>query len=331
MTVNSNKTRRRALACGAAWLAALALAGCGGGAPTTRFHATRVVAFGDESSLIVDTRGDANGSKYSVNATVSATDPTLVCTANPLWVQSVAALYGLVFPQCNPPASGVAAPTSRIRAALGARAADLGAQIDAQQAESPLGPGDMTTVLVGQNDVIAEYLKYPTVSADQLIANVEAEGAEVGRQVNRITDTGAKVLLATVADVGVSPYGAAERAGHTDADRAAFLTQLSQRFNASLRATIVNDGRRIGLILLDELVTTVVKFPGFQGFTNSSTPVCDLTKSTLTPPSILDCTAQTFVTGGSAAYFWADNLHLSASAQNFLGTSAISRAQNNPF
>ena len=104
-----------------------------------------------------------------------------------------------------------------------------------------------------------------------------------------------------------------------------------QRFNASMRATIVNDGRRIGLILLDELTVQVFKFPGFQGFTNPYSPVCDLTKSALTPPSILDCTAQTLVTGGNQFYFWADDLHLSASAQSVFGSSAISRAQNNPF
>ena len=331
MTVNSSE--ERGLALGAAALAAtLLVAACGGsGEPTTRFHATRVIAFGDESSLIVDSRSDANGSKYSVNATVSTTDQTFVCNSNAVWSQSVAASYGLVFPECNPPPNAVAAPTSRIRAAFGARAGDLGAQIDAQQADSPLGPSDMTTVLIGEHDVIAEYQKYPAIGVDQLIANVEAEGAEVGRQVNRITDTGAKVLLSTIMDVGFSPFGTAERLAHADTDRAALLSQLSQRFNASMRATIVNDGRKIGLILLDELTTSVVKFPGFQGFSNAVTPVCDLTKSALTPPSILDCTAQTFVANGSTAYFWADDLHMSASAQIFFGTAAISRAQNNPF
>ena len=327
MTVNSREKRGRRL--GAAALAAtLLVAACGGsGEPETRFHATRVIAFGDESSLIVDTHNDANGNKYSVNATVSTTDPTVICGLNAIWSQSVAASYGLVFPECNPPATAVATPVSRIRAALGARAADLGAQIDAQQAESPLGAGDMTTVLIGEHDVLAEYRKYPAVGSDQLVANVEAQGAEVGRQVNRITDTGAKVLLSTIMDVGYSPFATGER----DADKITLLSLLSQRFNASMRATIINDGRRIGLILLDELTVSVVKFPGFQGFTNPFVGVCDLTKSALTPPSILDCTPQTFITGGNAGYFWADDLHLSASAQNSLGTAAIARTQNNPF
>ena len=330
MTVNSRDKRRRALGA-AAVLATALLAACGGGEQTTRFRAARVVVFGDESSLIVDTRGDANGSKFTVNATVSATDQTLVCSANPNWVQSVAALYSLVYPQCNPGPNPVVAPTSRMRATLGARAADLGAQIDAQQAESPLGAGDLVTVLVGEYDVLAEYQSYPVQSEAQLIANVEAEGAEVGRQVNRLADLGAKVILSTIVDVGVTPFAVAQRTANTDIDRAALLTRMSQRFNASLRATIVNDGRKIGLVLLDELVTTVGKFPGLLGFTNSSQGVCDLTKSTLTPPSTLDCTTQTLIANGSGAYLWADSLHLGASAQNQLGTAAITRAQNNPF
>ncbi len=329
MTVNLRTTGRRAL--GVVAFASTLVTACGGGTAVNSFHAARVVAFGDESSLILDTHGDANGSKYSVNATVSVTDPTLVCGVNPIWVQNVASLYGLVYPQCNPAATAVVAPVSRIRAGFGARAADLGAQIDAQQAESALGAGDLVTVLIGDNDVIAEYQQYPAQSEAQLTANVEAEGAEVGRQVNRLADTGAKVILASIIDVGGTPFATAERNAHADTDRAALLSRLSQRFNASLRATIVNDGRKIGLVLLDELVSAIVKFPGLQGFTNVTDPVCDLTKSALTPPSILDCTAQTFVTDGSAAYLWADDRHLSASAQNLFGSIAISRAQNNPF
>ena len=82
MTVNSSEKRGSARRV-AALAALLLVASCGGGgAPTTRFHASRVIAFGDESSLIVDTRQDANGSKYSVNATVSATDQTFVCGVN---------------------------------------------------------------------------------------------------------------------------------------------------------------------------------------------------------------------------------------------------------
>jgi phospholipase/lecithinase/hemolysin len=109
------------------------------------------------------------------------------------------------------------------------------------------------------------------------------------------------------------------------------LSRLTFRYNASMRATIVNDGRSIGLILMDEYVTSVGTVAGFGGFTNGTTGVCDLTKSTFVPPSSLDCTAQTFISGGTSTFFWADTLHLSATGQSVLGTLALNRAQNNPF
>jgi phospholipase/lecithinase/hemolysin len=324
-------TLRRALGGVAVVAAALVAAACGGGEPTARFHASRVIALGDESSLLVDTDGTHNARKYSVNATVSDVDQTIVCASNPLWVQSVATFYGLVFPECNNSPTPVVSPVSRIRAQFGARAADLAAQIDAQQAESPIQSGDMVTVMVGMYDVLAAYRQYPAVSEPDLIALVEAAGAETGRQVNHLTDLGAKVLLATIFDMGFTPFAVAERAANADTDRAALLSRLSSRYNASMRATIVNDGRKIGLILMDEFVTEVGKVPGFGGYLNATTGVCDLTRSSFVPPSTLDCTSQTFIAGGNGLFFWADDLHLSASAQGTLGTLATNRTQNNPF
>ena len=319
---------RRALG-GVAVVAAALAASCGGGEPTTRFHASRVIALGDESSMLVDS-GDHNARKYSVNATASDIDQTIVCTANPLWIQSIATFYGLVFPECNSVVTTIS-PVSRIRAQFGAQAADLAAQIDAQQSESPFQSGDMVMVMVGMYDVIAAYQQYPALSEPELIGIVEAAGAETGRQVNHLTDLGAKVLLATIFDMGFTPFGAAERAAHADTDRAALLSRLTFRYNASMRGTIVNDGRKIGLILMDEYVTSVGTIAGFGGFTNGTTGVCDLTKSTFVPPSSLDCTAQTFISGGTSTFFWADTLHLSATGQSVLGTLALNRAQNNPF
>ena len=321
---------RRTLGGVAVIAAALVAASCGGGEPVTRFHASRVIALGDESSQLVDTAGDSNARKYTVNATVSDTDQTILCAVNALWIQAVASFYGLVFPECNA-INPVPQPASRIRAQLGARAADLATQIDAQQSESPIGAGDMVTVMVGMYDVIAAYQQYPSVSEPDLTAIVEAAGAETGNQVNHLTDLGAKVLLATIFDMGYTPYATAERAAHADIDRGALLSRLTARYNASMRATIVNDGRKIGLILMDEYVTEVGTVAGFGGFTNGTDGVCDLTKSTFVPPSTLDCTSQTFISGGAPTYFWADSVHLSATAQGVLGTLALNRASNNPF
>lgn len=323
---------RHALTAGAV-LAVLLATGCGGSEREETFRASRVIALGDESSVIEDFRGDANGRKYSVDATVSATDPTLNCKANPLWIQVVATHYGLVFPQCNPTPNAVAQPASRIRAVAGALSADLVTQLDAQLAESPLGASDLVTILVGQNDVLQQYAQFPTLSEAQITANLEAAGVAVGNVVNRIVATGARVLISTIPNFGYTPYGTAQRVlNPTGVDRAELLSRLSRRFNAAIRATIINDGRLIGLVLADEYFGIVISEGGGRDFTNVISGACDLTRSALNPPSILDCTALTLVSGADGVrWLWADTYHLSAGGQSALGALAVGRATNNPF
>lgn len=318
---------RRALRC-ASVAAAMGLVACGGGEQIETFAPNRAIAFGDESSVIDDSASAGNGRKYTVNGTVSDTDATVDCRRLPLWIQVVATPYGLNFPQCNNGTTPVVSPTGRIRAAAGAKVADLSGQIDAQQAESAFTPKDLVMILIGQNDVLAQYATYPGVGEAQLIANVEAAGAALGTQINRIADAGAKVLISTIPNLGLTPFAIAERTANTDTDRAALLTRLTDRFNASMRATVVNDGRKIGLILLDEYIGIVVRIINGGGFSNVTDIACDTTKA----PTLLDCTTFTLVTGaGAATYLWADPTHLSAGGQQSLGTLASQRAANNPF
>ena len=318
---------RRALGC-ATVAAAIGLVACGGGDQVEPFEPNRTIAFGDESSVLDNSVNASNGRKYSINATVSETDPTLNCALLPLWTQVLASRYGLTFPQCNNGTTPVASPTGRIRAVPGAKVADLSAQIDAQQAESAFTSKDLVTVLIGQNDVLAQYAQYDTLGEAQLVANVEAAGVALGTQVNRIAEAGGKVLVSTIPDLGLTPFAFDERKAHTDVDRAALLTRLTQRFNASMRATIVNDGRKIGLILLDEYLQIVVRVVNGGGFTNVVNVACDTTKA----PTLPDCTTLTLVSGaGALTNLWADTTHLSAGGQQALGSLAIARAQNNPF
>jgi len=329
MRVNVNEVRRAALACGVLLAAALT-ASCGGGSQQSTFTASRLIAFGDETSVLDDSTTPGNARKYSVNGTLSSTDPTIDCTQNPTWVQSLAGHYGLTFPQCV--GGIVGAPASRIRATFGAKAADLAAQIDAQQNESGMTTGDLATVLVGGNDVIEQYLQYPAISEPQLTANVQAAGAEVGRQVNRLVTFDVRVVVSTTPDVGYTPFAVNELATHVDTDRQALLKRLNLAFNSSLRSTIANDGRHIGLVTMDELVETVGTFVGVDGFINSTVGACDLNQSLLTPPSILDCSDLTLIPGAtSLTYLWADDRHLSYGGQAVLANLAISRVTINPF
>ena len=50
----------------------------------------RVLAFGDESSVI-----NADRTKYTVNGLSETASNTIDCNVNPLWIQSLAAIYGL--------------------------------------------------------------------------------------------------------------------------------------------------------------------------------------------------------------------------------------------
>lgn len=303
--------------------AAVLVAGCGGGDPLVEFRAQRVLALGDETSVIT-----ASGRKYTIDA-LKADNVTIDCEANPIWVQTVANSFGLVFPECNP--AGVPAPRSRILAAPGAKVADVKAQIDAHLAGDSFASRDLVTILVGRHDVLDIYRRYPTISVAQAIGEAEAAGAALAVQVNRVAAAGGKVLLAKVLDLGQTPFALAEKAANTDIDRAALLTNLAARFNTRLRLDIVNDGRMIGLVQSDERIQSVVASPGNFAFDNVTQPAC------LPGVSVLDCTARTLVTPatGSAptasTWLWADSLNLSPGGHFRIGEVAASVANNNPF
>ena len=307
------------------------LVACGGGEQVETFRANRVIAFGDESSVI-----NTDGSKYSVNAVQIADNTKLDCSTNALWIQNIVAVYGLVFPECN--LLPVAAPVSRIYATSGARAANIGAQIDLHIANGGFTEKDMVTMLAGANDILDQYAQYPGVSEVQLTINVELAGAELAAQVNRIANLGAKVLLSTTLDMGYTPFALTEETAN--AGRAALLSRLSTRFNAKLRANIMNDGRKIGLIKLDEYISSVAKarLAGGGIFVNTTLAAC------LPTAPLPTCTSKTLGTDAAAVpapatptaadgitWLWADATHLSAGGQVSLGSLAVTRALNNPF
>lgn len=311
---------------GRAWMLALAgamaLAACGGSTSAIEpFEAGRVLAFGDEASVLTPA-----GHKYGVN--VLDDDDALECASQPIWVQAVANLYDIVFAECNP--DNVAAPAGRIFAKEGDTADDLEAQIDALEQAGGVQDKDLATVLVGANDVLELYDRFPTVGEADLIAELRQRGDRAAAQVNRLVDLGARVILSTAPDVGKSPFALAEKAAHTDTDRAALLTRMVAAFNLRLRVGIINDGRLIGLVLADEMVQAMVKSPGSFSLTNVTGAVC------LDTAALPDCTTDTLVAGydparGVGGWLWADATRMAFGGQQRLGLLAQSRARNNPF
>jgi outer membrane lipase/esterase len=306
--------RRRVLP----WLAAplvLGLAACGGGGAIEPFVAARVVALGDDASVV-----PVDGKKHTVN---DFTDGKLDCTKNIVWVQRLA--NGLAVPMKNCAGISTKAP-SISRAAAGARVADVQAQIDAHAASDTFGAKDLFTVYVGVHDILAEFATLTATNEATLVANLQARGKTLGGLVNRIALAGSPVLVVTVPDVGVTPFGRKQEA--IAAGRAAVLQRLTSAFNIAMRLEIINDGRLIGLVDAFDLTKALVQNPSFFALTNITDAAC----ATPTP----ECTTATLAPAGGTpvpytTYLWADDLQFTPSAHDRLGLAAEGRAKNNPF
>jgi phospholipase/lecithinase/hemolysin len=308
-------TMRRALGVTAATCAlALGLASCGGGTSQVEaFVPLRLITFGDETSAFT-----ADGKKYAVNG-FAADGTTPDCNALPLWTQVVASTYSFGFAEC-PVGSG--AQKAFARAKAGARATDLKAQVQAQVAAGGFADKDLVTVMIGTNDIRDLYLQSLAPSApskDALLTAARERGLEVARQVNAMVDLGAKVIVATIPDVGLSPWGIGQ-----GATGAALLTELTASLNGRIRVNILNDGRFVGLVLGDELSQTAARVPAAYSLTNASTAAC-----AVAPPA---CTTATLASGATAdGWLWADTTWLAAGGHRQLGALAQARARLNPF
>jgi outer membrane lipase/esterase len=312
------RPRGRTLLAAASLAAAALLAACGGGGQIEAFKPTRIMAFGDESSVIT-----SEGKKYSVNA-LDATSGALVCATSPIWIQSLASAFGLVFAECNP--DKVVAPTGKIYATPGATVAGVKTQLDSFFASGGFNAKDLVSVLAGANDVLEIYAQYPQQSANTLKALAGQRGRELATQVNRIANADGRVIISTLPDLGLTPFALAERAAKPDTDRAKLLTELTTEFNTQMRLNIINDGHLIGLVLADEMVQAIVRYPSSFGYSDVTQAVC------LSSAVLPNCTTKTLVANGSGdTWLWANDRLLSPAGQSRLGTLAQSRATNNPF
>jgi outer membrane lipase/esterase len=312
---------------GAAVIALCTLAACGGGSDTQDpFKAKRVLAFGDELSYI-----ESDGRKYSINAfkitDTTTTPPTestteLDCTRNPIWVQTVATGFGLAFDRCL----GTATTASgQILAQPGQKVADLPAQLAAVQGDA-LNDNDLALMLVGMNDILELYARYPAEPASVLLDEARARGRVYGERINALALSGPAVVVLTVPDLGLTPFARAQNTSSGDPGRSNLLSELTAAFNNRMSVTLINDGRLIGLIFTDIETQNLFRFPGNFGLANVLDAACQ-------PTAVVpDCRTNTLVTGAtSAGNMWADDLRPGPTVQARMGTLAEFRAKNNPF
>lgn len=304
-------------ACGVAVSLAV-LASCGGsGQQVEPFAPTRVLVFGDEQSLL-----QPDGKKYSINALDA--NGALDCAAFPVWTQSLAANFGMVFPGCP---GTVAQPQGRMYATVNARVADVAAQINTHLGGDTFSRTDLVTVFAGLHDILDMYSQFPGRSRADLIQDAAAAGGALAAQINRIARADGRILYVTLPDLGRTPFALAERIANPGGiDRAALLTDLAKSFNDNLKALVINDGRFIGLVSEDDLSVAVTNNPGGSGYANVTDAAC------LDTVALVDCTSATLVTNATAtSFYWADKTHLSAGAQANLSQAALVRARGNPF
>jgi hypothetical protein len=309
---------RRAATIGAT---AVVLAACGGGGQQVqKFLPARVLAFGDEASII-----ESDGSKYTVNfeSDATATPPlTRDCAQNPIGVQVLANAYGVPFPQCS---AGATNTPSRILATVGATTVTVSTQVDNFVLTDSFHENDLVMIMAGRHDLLALYDRTVTggLSVDEAAAAAEQAGTNLANVVNRVSTLGAKVLIATIPDLSLTPDGRA------DANKSATLHRLSQRYNAKLRTGLINDGRRIGLVLFDENIQAIVN----SGLYNTTDKACDDAHLA----DLRTCTSQTLRTlpdgtkASTANWLWADGTQIAPLGHNSLGSLAFTRASNNPF
>lgn len=317
---------RKGLAAMAAALALAGLASCGGGGQVEPFEPNRILAFGDEWSVI-----EPDGRKYAVNAfriTDATTNPPtestteLDCTRNPIWIQSVAAAFGMVYDRCLGSATTA---SGQVLAQAGHKVADLAAQIAAVQGAA-LNEDDLALVMIGMHDILELYAQYPGVSRNSLLDAARSRGEALGERVNALARSGPAVVVLTVPDLGLTPFARAQNTSTGDATRAALLSDLTEAFNNRMSVALINDGRLIGLAYGDIESQNLVRFPSSFGLSNTVDAAC------VASATLPGCTTATLVTGATASsYMWADALMPANALQSRLGTIAASRARNNPF
>lgn len=325
------------------------LAGCGGGDTVEEFRPQRLLVLGDETSLIT-----ADGLKYSVNALdpvapapvpgASAPEPgdnpppsPIDCRLNRLWIQILADEYGFGFDECNTDPAGTP-QRGVIYATVQARVADIAAQIGAHEATSRFTSTDLVTVFVGQHDILdiyagvtaADQCRYVVADPDRsgvAARSARERGSALAGEINRIArgGDGGRVIFVTVPNQGSTPFARQEP---TDFDRRDCLHDLTDAFNAGLRTDVVQEGRQIGLVAIDEQVQLVVDNNDRFGFDDAN-----VTDATCKPEAPLpNCTTDTLkFPADNDEFLWADDLHFGPEMHFLLGNLVARRVRNNPF
>jgi hypothetical protein len=316
----------------------LLLASCGGGSGST-YVPTRLIVFGDEFSVLTQpsTAYALDAKKYSINGFIPGSSPLAPdCYSNPLWIQSIADRFGLVFAECN---DYELPPTAFIKARAGAKVVDVVEQIDdfLESSEGTLVKSDLVTVMVGTNDVIELFERVRSSGPDHLepdaaVLLAEERGRLLAAQFDKLTNesnTKARALYVLIPNVGDSPYGYEQEVlvpGSRALLRRLTFQQKGDKFegfNDAIRSTIKVNGRSRGQVNADS---------GFQNYVDNPGTLNVKDAACLAGTPILDCTTSTLqLTANETTWLWAKGGYFGPLGHALLASGAFYIINNNPF
>lgn len=295
------------------------LAACGGGeSVVSRFHPTRVVAFGDAFSDV-----GQRGVQYTINDTTRTN-----------WTQQLAARYGLtVAPSATGGTSyaiGSARVTAKPDAGGDATTPSITDQVGTFLSANAPKDTDIVVVSGGVSDILAEVAAFQagTQDAGTATSHVAQAGRELGAQVRRLVGAGAThVVVAGAYNLGRSPW--AINSGQT-----AFAESLVNAFNNALLVSIVDLGSSALYVDAALFFNLVTANPLTYGFADAVNVIC----TSVDPgPGIgigagqvnsALCTGDTLVPGlTEGVTLFADSVYFTPLGQALFGNYAADRLQ----
>lgn len=309
-----NWLRRSVLA--AACASAALLVACGSSTIESALKPARFVAFGDGFSDV----GQVGGRRYTVNDGQVNN-----------WTQQVAGTYGLTLTPASAGGTSYAQGNARISArpdaAGNAATPTVVQQIDTFLASGSFKESDVVLLGAGTADLVA--LAASAQPRDQVLAQAQQAGRELGEQSLRLVKAGAKyVVVAGVYNLGRTPW--AKGAAQAQVD---LLTDASSRFNQALLIAIEKNGANVLYIDAAYYYNLVTGSPSSYAFDNATDPVCtsvdagngigigagQINSALCTPATIRPGVAN------YNRYVFADRVYVTPEAQRLFGTYAYDR------
>jgi outer membrane lipase/esterase len=309
MKLNVMQSSLRRITLLAAALAASALlASCGGSSTVySALVPTRIVAMGDGLSDL----GQVGGVRY-----------TVIDGSTNIWLQQMAASYGLGITAQS--TGGLSWAQGNARVALKPDAAGssttltMNEQVNAFLATGPIGQNDIIVLNAGVSDLVvqANAFKAGTITEAQVLANAADAGKALAALARRLVSAGAThVLIVGTYNLGKSPFATAQ--GLTT-----LLESASLKYNEALLVDTADGVMGANALYVDAAFrfNQVINQPASYGFTNSTTAAC-------TTPDASTCTASTAV-ADYATYVFADDRYFTPAAQRSFGDYAYARLKS---